>query len=300
MKDDMRDTYLAACEKLVAQSGACHGIRCLSCPFCSDDRCDDEVIERKARIYIKEHKPIMEKIIDEDAEDLIKSIRMTDSVLDSGKEKQINDKKESKNMLKWMNVEKIFGKIGMVDEIRYTITGKLAFPDKNGDYLSYENGGLVNNMELTVDIKGAIAMPVQKDTIKEGDLVIINGKYLFADRKGYFISSSGAKTKIANVKNIIFGNNNFITKVTGLLDMQNMNPMMLMLLNNKDEEDEEDNKNLQNMLLMQMCQGNNQANMNGFNPMMLMAMSGKSNMSNMLLMQMMCQNGFNMNNPTKE
>lgn len=154
----------------------------------------------------------------------------------------------------------------MVDDIGYTITGKLAFPDKNGDYLSYENGGLINNMELTVDIKGAIAMPVQKDTIKEGDLVIINGKYLFADGKVYFISASGAKTKIANVKNIIFGNNNFITKVTGLLDMQNMNPMMLMLLNNKDEEDGEDNNNLQNMLLMQM----------------------------------MCQNGFNMNNPTKE
>ena len=223
--------------------------------------------------------------VDINKEDIfLYKIRKLNEKYSKKENKEISNKKGEDNMNKGLNLnlESMFGRIGKVEEIRYTMSGKICFPDKEGNYYSYENGSLINNMNLTMDAMGGVAFPVPRNSIKEGDLVIIRGKYAFACGDGYFVNSSGARVRFADVKNIITGSQQMITKVTGFFDMNGdgmgMNPMMLMALSGEKEGLDK------STLMMMAMSGMNGGNPMAMNPMMMMAMSG--NIDPMVLMMM--------------
>ncbi|MGL5714145.1 MAG: hypothetical protein ACRCX2_14085 [Paraclostridium sp.] len=199
----------------------------------------------------------------------------------------ITMKKGAKTMM-----EKVFGTMGMVstDEVRLTSTGKLAFFDKTRDrWLSENDGNLVDNLGLVMDFQGAFAMPVKKEAIKLGDLIITPaGNYGFIET----VEPLKILTKTASVSTIrevgnVLGMETFITVIRPIFDntVEGFNPMLFALLG--------DDKNgngidMKKMMLMNMMSGANGTT----DPMALMMLMGEdTDIKEVLIMQAMAKAG---------
>ncbi|MEG0151587.1 MAG: hypothetical protein RR744_00210 [Cellulosilyticaceae bacterium] len=199
----------------------------------------------------------------------------------------ITMKKGTKTMM-----EKVFGTMGFVstDEVRLTSTGKLAFFDKTRDrWLSENDGNLVDNLGLVMDFKGAFAMPVKKEAIKIGDLIITPaGNYGFVET----VEPLKILTKTASVSTIrevgnILGMETFITVIRPIFDntVEGFNPMLFALMG---DDNKGEGLDMKKMMLMNMMSGTNGTT----DPMALMMLMGEdTDIKEVLIMQAMAKSG---------
>lgn len=207
--------------------------------------------------------------------------------------------KNTNKTLGGLNMEKLFGRIGKVsaDEVRFTMSGTLAFFDaKNDRWLSFDkdNSMLVDNMNLTVDFEGAIAMPARQSDLAVGDLIITPfGGFGFVSN----INPLRVMTKSSTVQTVkqignVLGMETYFTKITPIIGgaAAGFNPMLMLAL-------ADDELDAQTLVLMNAMQ-NGTFNIQN-NPMLLMALAGDSGLSKetLLMMSMMNGGGLDMSNP---
>lgn len=205
-----------------------------------------------------------------------------------------------------MSMKKLMGnlkdkfKFGENTDIKMTFRGTLAIPDGD-DYISYENGCLMNNHGLILDFDCCFEMPAMINQLKSGDIVRIKDTYYFVGDKGSLIRATGTKKQTVEMKDIIFGDiGNMVTKVFSIFNMSgdnnmfsgnNMLPMMMLM--GKDEDND-----MASMLMMSQMMGGNGANIqNNMLPLMLMGKDG--NMKDMAIMMMFMNGGMSMMQQTK-
>ena len=186
---------------------------------------------------------------------------------------QKNKKGEGKKMMRGLerkfNVEKN-------EEIKLTFRGTKAVPTEDG-YISFENNGLTNNQNMVMDMDGCFyEVPCDKNTLTKGDLVIINGEYLFFIDKNEYIGADGTVKRINNINDVLLGNlSNIITKVVSVFDNNGNGNGNIFNFNNNG------NNNFGDMLLMKE---------------MLSGKDGEGNMFESMLKMKMMSNIFGQNN----
>ena len=203
--------------------------------------------------------------------------------------KKLENKEEDKKM-KGFNFN--FGPCTN-DNIRMSMYG-LAVQNTNGEWVSYNNGDIVNVDIFNFDgRKFMFKMPCTFKDIKVGDILIHNKKPMFvediADVEGTVIvvdPMAGERKEIIPTKNM-FGFNVY-TKVVSMFDafacaptadqpFGNMLPFLMM----------EDNKDMDPMMLMMMMNG---GKMDMNNPMLMYMMMKDGNHSDMLPLMFMMNN----------
>ena len=134
-----------------------------------------------------------------------------------------NERKENNTMKTNFNFE--FGPVK--DGIKFSPFG-LAILNKEGNYVTYKDGGVTDTMGITFDIKGmAYKMPVAIKDLKVNDLIINKGKPVYITAiSGNDIEVvdvyEGEKKTVIPTKNV-FGFN-FVTKVVSFVNFEGMNP----------------------------------------------------------------------------
>ena len=202
----------------------------------------------------------------------------------------IKEKKENDNMNNFVKGFD-FGVVKNTDGIKFCPFG-LAIKNKQGTYVAYVENEITDVDLFDMDLEGMIyKMPVSRDAIKAGDVILHNGVPMIVTNAGtnptVVDPVAGEIKTIMPTKNL-FGFN-FLTKIVSLIDMSgfqanennpfgNLLPLMLM-------KDGTDNKGLMMAMMMGQQGGNNTF----ANPMMMMALMGDKKENDLLPLLMMNQ-----------
>ena len=215
--------------------------------------------------------------------------------------KEENNNMSMNNLFEGLNLE--FGKIED-DAVRVSHLG-LAIKNKEGKYVTYSNGNLVDTsiIDLKFLKRALYKIPVATNAIKAGDVIIHNKKYLIVTDISNGIevidSFEGEIKKILPTTNL-FGFN-YYTKVITLIDLKKLGknastdnpfgdiiPMMMMSQMFEEGNSVETDVNMMEMMMMSQMFGGDQ--FKSLVPMMMMSqMSGGKNNGNMMEMMMMSQ-----------
>lgn len=171
----------------------------------------------------------------------------------------------------------------------------LAIRNKDGNYVSYHDGGIVNVDPFNIEglSKYIYKMPTATNAIKPGDLIVHSGNIVFVDSVAPGFTSlnvidicDGTKKEIIPTKSM-FGFD-FVTKIVCLLgdfpttanpDNPFGNILPFLLMGNSDVD-------IDPVVAMALCGGN----FNEMNPMLMYAMIGKGN-NDLLPMMFLSQQG---------
>lgn len=224
-----------------------------------------------------------------------------------------NSKVESK-MNKENNtiITKLMGEMGVCEDARMTMDGKVAIKRKNGDFVRYDEDkkAITNYMDFIIEGTESMCMitPVQEiqtgDVIKNGDSYI---QVTYIDKKNGDVKgknlTTGRNTSIVKENNIT--GVNFYNKLVSLMegfknDNNSINPMMLMLM----DDEKGDSSDIMKMMLMSQMTNDSETNENEcaakpIDPTMLMMLmmkdkgEVKDNMAGMLIMSQMMKGNKN-------
>lgn len=233
----------------------------------------------------------MKKIADEAGILKTSIVEMTDEAY-KYVSKSYNDKnKEGERKMNAFNFD-----FGPVKSTVHMSPFGLAIRNKDGNYVSYHDGGIVNVDPFNIEglSKYIYKMPTATNAIKPGDLIVHSGNIVFVDSVAPGFTSlnvidicDGTKKEIIPTKSM-FGFD-FVTKIVCLLgdfpttanpDNPFGNILPFLLMGNSDVD-------IDPVVAMALCGGN----FNEMNPMLMYAMIGKGN-NDLLPMMFLSQQGI--------
>lgn len=172
--------------------------------------------------------------------------------------------------------------------VAFSINGKVAVKARNGNYVSFnkDTGQIEDYMDFVFGedkvAEFCFLMPVDRNLVKVGDVVVTNGGYGFVTdigKDGEIVcvdASDATKAEVVPVKNILT-NTTMVKKLITMFDnvgqANGINPAMFLLMDKN--TDGKDNKDLfKYMMMFQMMSGqqNPEGGFGGINPMMFMLM----------------------------